>query len=396
MINHYLKPVLTISCLLILGCSEKEITPIQLAQDIVSSYENKNSISYDIDYRIKFFSETSDTNKVISRIDLIRAPSDSIFGGYIWIKSDSIERYYNTQFLYLINHNKKEITRFPKEKPYALSGNIINEAARIYFLDPKRLIEGISDSTIVTKLNTDEISKNKTWKLRFDFADNEEINNSWKNIWISKEDYKIHKITYSADSYGENQYNQWNISNSSFNNLEINDLENRLTKLTNSYVVSDFKEEPINKNESLVNGTKFPYFKGMTYPNNESVNQSDFNDKLTLYDFWYMDCPPCLKSIPHLNELHEKYQNKGLKIVGINPINNNKKDLDRLPNFLDHHKINYPIVFIDREKTKEYKLSGYPTFFLTDNSGTILHSEFGFSEDNIEEFEKGIEEYLKK
>lgn len=34
-------------------------------------------------------------------------------------------------------------------------------------------------------------------------------------------------------------------------------------------------------------------------------------------EFWATWCGPCMKSIPHLNELHQKYRRKGLEIIGI-------------------------------------------------------------------------------
>ncbi len=39
--------------------------------------------------------------------------------------------------------------------------------------------------------------------------------------------------------------------------------------------------------------------------------------KTYVVEFWATWCQPCLKSIPHLNELHKKYRNKGLVIIGV-------------------------------------------------------------------------------
>ena len=86
--------ILLVSFLLIIFCcNEKETSPIELAKTIIERYENHSSLSYNIDYKIKYFSSADDTTKVSARIDLIRVPEDSIFGGYVWISSDSIDRY---------------------------------------------------------------------------------------------------------------------------------------------------------------------------------------------------------------------------------------------------------------------------------------------------------------
>lgn len=41
-------------------------------------------------------------------------------------------------------------------------------------------------------------------------------------------------------------------------------------------------------------------------------------DKLYLIEFWATWCGPCVGSIPHLNDLHNRFADKGLVIVGVN------------------------------------------------------------------------------
>lgn len=84
----------------------------------------------------------------------------------------------------------------------------------------------------------------------------------------------------------------------------------------------------------------------------------------------------------------------GLKVVGVNPFNNNEKDLKRMPNFLSYNKIDYPIVFVDREICKALKVQVYPTFYLVDNQGNILHSEIGFNKEKAKILDEQLNEYL--
>jgi thiol-disulfide isomerase/thioredoxin len=41
-------------------------------------------------------------------------------------------------------------------------------------------------------------------------------------------------------------------------------------------------------------------------------------DKVYIFECWATWCGPCIAAIPHLNELHRKYSEKGLRIYGIN------------------------------------------------------------------------------
>lgn len=376
--------------LILLGCENKKITPLELANNIVKEYETKSSLSYDINYQIKYFSNLDDTTKVSAKIDLIKVPEDSIMGGYVWINSDSIERYWDTNYFYYIYHVDKSITRYTSEQINIISGNTVGEAVRIYFLNSKRLINGATDTTSTIDLVSEEVFGKKVWKLSYKFADDEYINNSWKNIWIDKDNYLIPKINYSADMQGENQYNQWDIFNQSFNTIKIKDLTLRLEKLSKKYELKDYIEKPKEDIEPLENEVKIPGLDGFIYPDSTQFSLEKYKGSLILIDFWYMDCFPCIKAIPHLNDLYNKYKTKGLKVVGFNPYNNNEKDLKRFPKFLKNNTIDYPIVFIERDDCKKFKVFAYPTFYMIDKKGKVLYSELGFGEEMISEIDSLI------
>lgn len=78
--------------------------------------------------------------------------------------------------------------------------------------------------------------------------------------------------------------------------------------------------------------------------------------------------------------MHNKYKDKGLVVIGANPFNNDEKDLKRMPNFLAHNPIDYQIMHIERAKAYDFNIYGYPTFYVIDSEGTVVHSDVGFSE----------------
>ena len=388
-------PLLLIVNLILTGCKEQVVTPVELANQFIKEYKQYSSVSYDIDYQIKYFNQIEDTTKVTAQVDLIRETNDSIFGGYIWITADSVSTYYNTEALYSINHVVKKIIKYPKEKTSPLTGSILSDLYNTYFLKPTRLKRGIQDPVTIATLTEETLAKRNVWKVNYKINDVQNVANIRKNIWIDKEKLIPTKINYSADSQGESQYNQWNLKNVSFNTTSIEVLEKRLSSAKEKYELEEYQEKEENQVGSLPNGKPLPNLPGILYSSLNNVKLHDYLDKLTLYDVWYMDCPPCIKAIPHLNELYNKYAEMGLKVVGINPFNNNKKDLKRFPNFLNHNKIDYHIVFVDREASNDLKVQAYPTFYLVDNKGNILHSEIGFNQEKAKVLDKQLNAYLK-
>lgn len=383
-----------LACLLVSGCKKNSISPEDLSRQFIENTGQYSSISYSVIYQIKFFNQTEDTTRINAKLDIIRESEDSILGAYIWVTADSVSTYYNTEAMYSINHAMNKIFKFPKEKTSPLTGTVIGDTYKTYFLKPESILKAVHDSAVIVTLAEETIADKHAWKINYKIEDFGDITNARKNIWISSDSLNVLKINYSADSAGENQYNQWDISDVKFNSVTIDDLENRLAFFLESYELEEFKED-INNTKGLSNGTAMPNLEGMLYPENTASEFYDYLDKLTLFDIWYMDCPPCLKAIPLLNELHNKYNEMGLKIVGINPFNNNEKDLKRMPNFLSHNKIDYPILFIDREQNKQLKVPAYPSFYLVDHEGQILHSEIGFDEEKAEILDAQLNDYLK-
>jgi thiol-disulfide isomerase/thioredoxin len=64
-----------------------------------------------------------------------------------------------------------------------------------------------------------------------------------------------------------------------------------------------------------ITGEQSPSITGLTYVQGEEVKLGE--GKPAVVEFWATWCPPCKASIPHLNELFTKYQDRGMQFVGI-------------------------------------------------------------------------------
>jgi thiol-disulfide isomerase/thioredoxin len=123
----------------------------------------------------------------------------------------------------------------------------------------------------------------------------------------------------------------------------------------------------------------------------EEVQLSALPGQLVLVDFFYKSCMPCMQALPALESLHQKYKDKGLTVVGLDPYDNKE---DNLADFLAKRDVTYTVVYGDHEIPTTYHVEGYPTMFLIDQDGKIVNIQTGYGLGVEQELEKIILDHL--
>lgn len=118
-------------------------------------------------------------------------------------------------------------------------------------------------------------------------------------------------------------------------------------------------------------GEPAPPLEAKKWFNGDAVNPAAPDGK-TFYviEFWATWCPPCKKSIPHLNELHEKYSDQGIVIVGVTtePEKTVKPFMDKIP-------MKYRVALASTEeiqKTWMKNVEGIPHAFVVNTNGVVI------------------------
>lgn len=55
-----------------------------------------------------------------------------------------------------------------------------------------------------------------------------------------------------------------------------------------------------------------------TTPDGRTINSTTLSNKVVLVDFWATWCPFCVKAIPEVKDLYDRYHTNGFEVVGIN------------------------------------------------------------------------------
>lgn len=207
-----------------------------------------------------------------------------------------------------------------------------------------------------------------------------------QHYWIKKEDFVPIQYTVAYDMVMSND-TMYQYEKVVLTRYEVNSLKDEhiftLSSIPAYYKIKDYV--PTTYPELLPKDTIAPNY---TLPSitGEEISLADFKGKLVLVDFFYKSCYPCMQALPALQALHEKYKDKGLKVIGIDPFD--KKE-DLAP-FLAKRGVNYSVLFAGENVAKDYRVSGYPTMYLIGKDGKIIYVQDGYSKD----FEKALEETI--
>ncbi len=126
-------------------------------------------------------------------------------------------------------------------------------------------------------------------------------------------------------------------------------------------------------------------FKGKKY------SLKKYKGKVVVLDFWYKNCPWCIRSMPALKRVAEYFKDKPFAIIGMN-VDKNEDDALLV---MDTLQLNYVNVMA-REINKLYGVNGYPTLFIIDKKGRFYDMHIGYTPDLYENLLKAIESALKK
>lgn len=94
----------------------------------------------------------------------------------------------------------------------------------------------------------------------------------------------------------------------------------------------------------------------------------EFTGKPLIVEFWATWCPPCRTSIPHLNEVYQKYKGQGLEIIGVTD-----EDRSTVNKFVKDIPIEYHVAFDSNGKfAKPFGIRGIPHAMILDKAGKVV------------------------
>ena len=132
--------------------------------------------------------------------------------------------------------------------------------------------------------------------------------------------------------------------------------------------------KPIEKS----NLTKFPAFDGKDLAGNEVKSSTLFGENtVTVVNFWFTTCSPCVGELAELEALNKQLAEKGGAVVGINSftLDGDKAAIAEAKDILAKKGVSYKNIWFDSKSEAGKLTSGlysYPTTYVVDKNGNIV------------------------
>ncbi|MBD3616495.1 MAG: redoxin domain-containing protein [Gracilimonas sp.] len=139
------------------------------------------------------------------------------------------------------------------------------------------------------------------------------------------------------------------------------------------------KEELLS--EIIENPELLPEFKLNDLANAE-FNSNKLTGKITVINFWGLWCGPCVKEMPDIQKLHEKFEsNPNVEVITIN----NDPDIDKVREWMIENEYTFKVLR-DNGYLSKQEVYVFPTTWFTNKNSEISFVHEGYTENLVEEF----------
>ena len=169
---------------------------------------------------------------------------------------------------------------------------------------------------------------------------------------------------------------------------EISNIENKLTELENKY--PEIMQKSMDGDMSMPAGSdtstppddgsiqKFPAFEGKDLDGNTVKSDELFSgNTVTVVNFWFTTCNPCVGELAELDALNKELAEKGGSLIGVNTftLDGDEAAISEAKDVLAKKGAAYQNVYFDSDGEAgkfTTNIFAYPTTYVVDRSGNIV------------------------
>ena len=196
-------------------------------------------------------------------------------------------------------------------------------------------------------------------------------------------DFLLDTIEGAKDQFNDKEY-EWLKESTT----EISNIENKLTALEEKY--PEIMQKSMDGDMSMPAGSdtsnppddgsmqKFPAFEGKDLDGNTVKSDELFSaNAVTVVNFWFTTCNPCVGELSELDALNKELAEKGGSLIGVNTftLDGDEAAISEAKDVLAKKGATYQNVYFDSDGEAgkfTTNIFAYPTTYVVDRSGNIV------------------------
>ena len=196
-------------------------------------------------------------------------------------------------------------------------------------------------------------------------------------------DFLLKTIEDAKEEFSDEEY-EWLKESAT----EISNIENKLTELEEKY--PEIMQKSMDGDMSVPGGSdmtmppddgsmqKFPAFEGKDLDGNTVKSDELFSgNAVTVVNFWFTTCNPCVGELAELDALNKELAEKGGSLIGVNTftLDGDEAAISEAKDVLAKKGATYQNVYFDSDGEAgkfTTNIFAYPTTYVVDRSGNIV------------------------
>ena len=196
-------------------------------------------------------------------------------------------------------------------------------------------------------------------------------------------DFLLKTIEDAKEEFSDEEY-EWLKESAT----EISNIENKLTELEEKY--PEIMQKSMDGDMSVPGGSdmtmppddgsmqKFPAFEGKDLDGNTVKSDELFSaNAVTVVNFWFTTCNPCVGELAELDALNKELAEKGGSLIGVNifTLDGDEEAISEAKDVLAKKGATYQNVYFDSDGEAgkfTTNIFAYPTTYVVDRSGNIV------------------------
>lgn len=159
-----------------------------------------------------------------------------------------------------------------------------------------------------------------------------------------------------------------------------------------------------NESTNTATDSSFPQFEGNDLDENKVDSSIFAENAVTVVNFWFNDCKPCVEELSEMNALNDRIKEQGGEVIGVNvgTLDGNKENIATAKQILETKGAKYRNIYFDSNSDAgkfALGVTAFPTTYVIDRNGNIVGEALlgGIdNDDNLNTLQNTIDEVLAK